>query len=1049
MRLRIPVTYLCTFLIYTIFTQIFPQGQADPYNWTKPVFVQSNDIFLLWNENATGTYKSYQKVYRYKIDSTFLPADSMISKTPRQEDSRTSSTASQYCDASSGRFNRDPFDDVVGIWQNQSGLEITIPKFDTTKSNWTITIQDSINNTDQGRSYVRTGDFDGDSLDEFIIAYLDSDDSVHINFYDVDSTLKPTLISSICDEKLVAPYGFQFIRYFIETGDFNGDGIDDLALFAVEIPPPSGAVQVKVKIYDYSAGSISPEGQTAIDVPRLTTLEDFVMAATSGNFKNDSKDELAFISIRSSEGVHYAYNYLLEVSKDLQSIIIGPRLRITPADNNTFTDLSLASGDLNNYGRDEVVFTNDTKYYIMATDDNLTLTLKNTSNIASGGTNDYLQSYNCLKIKDVNQDNRDDIIIVKNFVQNQFADGFFVAIIAANDALDSTVLLGRLFGDEPQSDVYQPYSIAVGNFDGCDFTIGQPSHYTKSNVVQTLVVLNAPPVHFDVLNGQTYDVNQCYNGGDCDFFSQYIKSLDNKIQVSTKVNRDWEVSAGVHLSGDISVAPWGVGTTINYEAYFLHKWGKHFSKDSTSIKEVTFTESNIAKEDDEIYATVSDYDLWEYPFYYGNEKFPRATIMTFVPNNVRGQWFPSKSYSALSYIPDHEVGNILSYFPYDTLENNPNVEQTIKADYVADSKTLSANSSNDFTLNFNDFTSNKKDTTQENSNTWGFSFGVEVTGDFGNTTYTTHTTSVTTQIQLDVHLGSVNMGIGDVKYTVTPYTYWAKNGALILDYAVKPELAPPGYPNTWWQDMYSNNSDPTFILPWHLDPEKGFPVSEQAKRYQSSDIVLYPQNPLPGDTLTITAHVRNYSLIPTPSPVSVEFYIGDPDSGGVPIIGINGTNKANTIGPVLSRGRSDVELKWIIPSGLPSYPRIYALLDQENSIAEIHENNNKGFNVLGRQSITGAEDKNNVIPNNYSLDQSYPNPFNPTTTIKYSVPSGGIVNLTVYDILGREVAVLVNGYITAGKYSVDFNGSNFASGVYFYQLKAGSFVKTMKMILLK
>ena len=70
------------------------QGQGDPYHWTKPVFVQSNDIYLLWNENTAGTYKSYQKVYRYKIDSTFLSADSMISKTPRQEDSRTSSTAS-------------------------------------------------------------------------------------------------------------------------------------------------------------------------------------------------------------------------------------------------------------------------------------------------------------------------------------------------------------------------------------------------------------------------------------------------------------------------------------------------------------------------------------------------------------------------------------------------------------------------------------------------------------------------------------------------------------------------------------------------------------------------------------------------------------------------------------------------------------------------------------------------------------------------------------------------------------------------------------------
>ncbi len=90
---------------------------------------------------------------------------------------------------------------------------------------------------------------------------------------------------------------------------------------------------------------------------------------------------------------------------------------------------------------------------------------------------------------------------------------------------------------------------------------------------------------------------------------------------------------------------------------------------------------------------------------------------------------------------------------------------------------------------------------------------------------------------------------------------------------------------------------------------------------------------------------------------------------------------------------------------------------------------------------------NNV--KSYSLAQNYPNPFNPTTTIQYSLANTGNVSLKVYDILGREVATLVNGRQTAGEYTVQFNAANLASGIYFYRLQAGDFVQTKKMMLVK
>ena len=104
--------------------------------------------------------------------------------------------------------------------------------------------------------------------------------------------------------------------------------------------------------------------------------------------------------------------------------------------------------------------------------------------------------------------------------------------------------------------------------------------------------------------------------------------------------------------------------------------------------------------------------------------------------------------------------------------------------------------------------------------------------------------------------------------------------------------------------------------------------------------------------------------------------------------------------------------------------------------------------------ITDVESEKNNLPKNFTLFQNYPNPFNPSTTINYSIPAvqtGYIpsVQLKVYDILGREVATLVNEKQTPGNYSVQFNASKLSSGIYLYKLEAGNFRSVKKMIVLK
>lgn len=89
------------------------------------------------------------------------------------------------------------------------------------------------------------------------------------------------------------------------------------------------------------------------------------------------------------------------------------------------------------------------------------------------------------------------------------------------------------------------------------------------------------------------------------------------------------------------------------------------------------------------------------------------------------------------------------------------------------------------------------------------------------------------------------------------------------------------------------------------------------------------------------------------------------------------------------------------------------------------------------------------MPTTFVLGQNYPNPFNPTTNIKYQIAEHGFVSLKIYDVLGNEIASLVNKENPAGIYEVEWNASGFSSGIYFYQLKTGNFVETRKMVLIK
>ncbi|MFC2094788.1 T9SS type A sorting domain-containing protein [Bacteroidota bacterium] len=99
--------------------------------------------------------------------------------------------------------------------------------------------------------------------------------------------------------------------------------------------------------------------------------------------------------------------------------------------------------------------------------------------------------------------------------------------------------------------------------------------------------------------------------------------------------------------------------------------------------------------------------------------------------------------------------------------------------------------------------------------------------------------------------------------------------------------------------------------------------------------------------------------------------------------------------------------------------------------------------------VVSVEVENSEIPETYALSQNYPNPFNPTTQINFSVPQASMVRVVIYDIVGREVEVLVNEFLEAGNFKTSWNAAGYSTGIYFYRMETSSFVQVKKMILMK
>jgi len=1043
----------------------------------------SSEIAISWNVNRDFDSTVTHKIFNYLSNSGQYILDS----TNRGDFNQNLGIGNKKkLQTISGDFDGDGLDEIITAWESSDfSINLVSSKINKNNLSWNDVseirlekIQYPLMYNNSTRFEIIKGNFDIDSDLEFAICFWNAEANLEIRIYDIDENLNFLQTSVLADEYMNPNMYNNAILFDLACGDFDGDLIDEFVL-AGHIAADANNWSIFTKIYDIQNSSIIPKIKKSDFYSSSNyfdsnyRINNFILE--TGDLTNNTIDEFILNFVLANTGSSKAENYILpaKVTLGLDTIDVdfNNLYRVFQTNGNTNLAISMQLEDLNNDGADEVIVDGDGRIEILQADTTLDITWKTGENFGS-----ETPLNNRMIIADLNASSNDSLWhpeIIVAFTRDIEPDNFpdyatlnitvFEPIVDASGDIINVQERVSFIADSVKGSNNHIYSITAGDFDGGSIRLGKPNFYSATDIVQPLVILNAPPVHFDMFDGNIFDINKNFNGQTSNFYSKYFTSSETDIEFETKINKAWSVSGEV--SGGFKVPVIGIGTEIKIKS----QYGKGFSKKKFTSNIYKVSQNITASSDDYIYATIIDYDIWEYPVLTNDEI--QGYVLVVEPGQPQRSWFPSKSPQAADYIPNHEVGNILSYNDIAAPTENGSLQQVVKWN-TSDQITLDGSPGFQYNWALENETQTISTATNEVNfkisgeasfdNPFKFTPDVKIKGNYSTKSISTRTNKVKYKKGLDVHLGPIDLGIGETYYSVTPYAYWAKSGALVLDYAVDPRPSGINVPETWWQQKYSEKPDVALILPWRLDPEKGFSITDD-KRQQTKDIIFNPEKPKPGEVINIKTRIRNFSLLNTNSIIDAKFYVGDPNNGGTLIESTDGKTIFSTDDFIPARGEKIISFDWQVPNGISTFPRIYVDLDPENKVEEIHETNNIGWKVLQLfDSTTDVEFEEN-LPTQFELSQNYPNPFNPTTTIKYSIPnvassfSSSKVELKVFDVLGREIVTLVNQKQKPGNYEIQFDASNLSSGVYFYRLQSGGassgsgqgFVQTKKMLLMK
>jgi|GEM_PF-1944873 len=1041
-------------------SELFSQGTpGDPLSRVKDL-VNSDEIILL-NSQTLGSDPNNQNARGRIIDLDINQTNPDLKLLPKTVQNDSGVTGNKRMAVTSGNFLGGVYKHLIAAWTgNNNSIRISIPQVVSSTLTWSAANRLILPNAIMPSSRspltpvrLASGNLFGDTKEEVVLGYIGSDSTIKLKLINVNASLVPSLGDSINNERAAFPNtGSKVDAFDIAIGDFDGDGYSEVGLVFVK-RQGIGSWSVSVRIYKInSLGRFVSKGTVNIFNAPAYTISKIQISASAKDFNYNAVDELVagFAFTHNTSGQPGTYVDVVQIKDSLNTVVTNTSRRAT-LDFSNFGEsrpFDLSASDLNGDGKNDIAVGTRGQLYAYSVSDSLIPTLRISGATIYGwesGNDSY--SERVLTTGDLDYNKRADIIAVGNpYDIDNNTQQFNIYVYEANAALTAFVLKGRKENYENvplngNMGNLRHFAVALGDFNGDRVRLGSVNHYTRPLVKQPLVILNTPPVHYDIFEPSTTanDLSGCFPNLNCGFSADYIQSQTQDTTIEVQVRSDWGVDATLSAGGNV----FGVGVSASITASYAEGFGNVQGSGST----IRVTEGRRAEGDDYTFNIIQDYDFYEYPVYDSLNNF-RGHVMTIVPGPISKVWVESKDdfFIGNIYRPEHEVGNVLSY--KDSLSLSEDTAQLI---YQFNPQTVGSSGSSFVQLEMENFRSTGADTSKKIGLEVGASIGgwgieVSASGNYSSSQLSSVTTKVSSSMLLRGDFGRLNppYNLPQNSYYILPYAYWAKSGALVLDYKVNLS----GNPSSFWNTNYGGKTDPSLALPWRLDPEKGFPLpgGDSAYRFRSKDIRISKVDPQAGDTITIKARVSNYGLLNITAPVTVRFYKGNPFQGGTQI------GQTSITGGLNSRKSKYASIQWTVPALTPRSTRIYVVIDPDNAITnEVHENNNRGWTPLSDYSLPLEVNaiENNNVPEKIELMQNYPNPFNPNTTIIFTIPSSSNITLKVYDALGREVRTLVDEKLSKGSYNVVFNASDLTSGVYFYKLQVGNMVQTKKLMLVK
>jgi hypothetical protein len=1065
----------------------------DPLKGNREIIDESK-LALFWSDRHTDTADLHFSLFDFISFGNPAIEDSLTDVSRSSIGGSFQSSGDHAKDIVAGTFTGGDIDDVVMIWEGANrSIMMAVPGIDAGSMSWTSenafqlkpegTLADDVHSRRQMR--IVSGQFTADEREEILLTWWDADGTVKMEIFNLNTEGTP---SSILAEHTSIPLPLtventvtRSAYYDVATGRFDGGDTDMIVLASmVEVACgfSFGCWDVMARVYRLNGNGLQQVDQASFfSKPDNSNRWLGNIAVAAGDFTGTGTDQIYVgyhVPHEGSTSRWYLQGLWLQDNSLQLNTADGGQVHQTTGQRGF--PLTLLAADLDLNGVDELIYAGRVLDIFSAD------SLMRYTKISGGslGTQPNNHSRHTLIVADLdggsamwrqNPDQRPEIAYIRNLTVSNNGG------ISQDGAFDLHVLRftpGQFNLQEVATKRYDRVDnssprvplLVAGNFGDRGVRVGRPTYNRRTDIVQPLVIINAPPTHFDVFGDTVFDVSGCYSAN-CGFSATYFKEVQKTFEMSAEIRGDWQIGAGIEgglneILDEIPVAgelvadlldALGLGIDFSLEA----SYGEGFS-DLTGSSRIVRVEQEIETlKDDVVYATIMDYDVWEYPLWVRG-RFAGNMIIV-LPSLKQNAWFPAKSPEGLAHRPYHEVGNILSYPRITGPDDNRRLVESLRWN-TGDRVTLGSQTSSwSISKQTNTFSESTSFTQTSMAGDLDIDLpiptvSINLNGDYSSETINTHRTEVSDLEGLVVRFGAISTSVegSESFYSVTPYVYWDYSGALVLDYAVQPSVSDIGGVPTWWQERYGKLPDLAFNLPWRNEAAKTGTTVSELKRTESKNIVVNPRNANPGDEVWISALVQNYSLLPSSEPVPVRFYAGDPANGGVPITGTE-LNPDPMAEPMAARGSSKVSAPWTVPdTDAGTFIRVYAVIDPDNTIQEIHKDNNMGWGLLLTGSATHIDDDElyaGQLPGATSLHQNYPNPFNPATTVSFDLPAREQVRLEVFDILGRRVAVLVDSEMSPGSHQVRFDASRLSSGVYLYRLSTASAVLTRKMTLIK